>query len=70
MLEAGGQLRAAAPKPLKGIGASLAAIAIVAQLLTACADQERFQGKSTDQVKQACDPQRQSKEECARTLDR
>jgi hypothetical protein len=70
MLQAGGQLKAAAPKPLKGICAGFVALAIVAQLVTACADQERFQGKNTDQVKQACDPQRQSKEECARTLDR
>jgi hypothetical protein len=33
-------------------------------------DQERFRGRTTDQVKQACDPQRQTPEECSRTLDR
>ena len=54
------------------LGATLAALAIVVQAITACStnDQERFRGRTTDQVKQACDPQRQTPEECSRTLDR
>jgi hypothetical protein len=51
-------------------GAGLAALAIVVQLVTGCADQGRFRGRNTEQVKQACDPQRQTPEECSRTLDR
>jgi hypothetical protein len=50
--------------------AGLAALAVVAQFVTGCADQERFRGRTTEQVKQACDPQRQTPEECSRTLDR
>jgi hypothetical protein len=50
--------------------AGLAALAIVLQLVVGCSDQERFRGRTTEQVKQACDPQRQTPEECSRTLDR
>jgi hypothetical protein len=50
--------------------AGLAALAVIVQLVTGCSDQERFRGRNTEQVKQACDPQRQTPEECARTLDR
>jgi hypothetical protein len=50
--------------------AGLASLAVVVQLVAGCADQERFRGRTTEQVKQACDPQRQSPEEGARTLDR
>jgi hypothetical protein len=49
---------------------SLIALAIIAQVVTSCADQERFRGRSSDQVKQACDPQRQTPDECSRTLDK
>jgi hypothetical protein len=49
---------------------SFIALAIIAQVVTSCADQERFRGRSSDQVKQACDPQRQTPEECSRTLDK
>jgi hypothetical protein len=45
----------------------LAALAIVLQLVTGCSDQERFRGRTGEQVKQACDPQRQTPE-CSRTL--
>jgi hypothetical protein len=51
-------------------GACLAALAVVLQLVTGCSDQERFRGRTTEQVKQACDPQRQTPEECSRTLDK
>jgi len=57
-------------RPVMGLGASLAALAIVVQVVTACSDQERFRGRTTEQVKQACDPQHQTPEECSRTLDR
>ena len=30
----------------------------------------RLRGRTPDQVKQACDPQQQTREECARTLDK
>jgi hypothetical protein len=50
--------------------AGLTSFAIVVQLVTGCSDQERFRGRTTDQVKQACDPQRQTPEECSRALDR
>ena len=62
----------AVPGPPMRLGATLAALAIVVQAITACStnDQERFRGRTTDQVKQACDPQRQTPEECSRTLDR
>ena len=43
----------------------LAALA-VALLVTACSDYERFRGRTPEQAKQACDPQRQTSEECAR----
>jgi hypothetical protein len=45
---------------------------LAVHLLAACsaADLERFRGRTPDQVKQACDPERQTREECARTLDR
>jgi hypothetical protein len=58
--------------PAMRLGATLAALAIVVQAITACStnDQGRFRGRTTDQVKQACDPQRQTPEECSRTLDR
>jgi hypothetical protein len=41
-------------------------------VITACtnADLERLRGRTPDQVKQACDPQRQTPEECSRTLDK
>src|SRR5262245_1990202 len=49
----------------------IAVVALVGcNLVAACTDYERFQGRTTDQVKQACDPQRHTPEECARTLDR
>jgi hypothetical protein len=50
--------------------AGLAALAIIVQLVTGCSDQERFRGRTTEQVKQACDPQHQTPEECSRTLDK
>jgi hypothetical protein len=53
-----------------GLGPGLAVLAIVVQLVAGCSDQERFRGRTTEQVKQACDPQRQTPEECSRTLDR
>ena len=49
------------------------ALGIVAALvlaLTACTDTERLRGRTTEQVKRACDPQQRSPEECARELDR
>jgi hypothetical protein len=50
----------------------LAVLAGVLLVITACtnADLERLRGRTPDQVKQACDPQRQTSEECARTLDK
>jgi hypothetical protein len=41
-------------------------------VITGCtnADLERLRGRTPDQVKQACDPQRQTPEECSRTLDK
>jgi hypothetical protein len=47
-------------------------ISFALHLLAACssADMERLRGRSPDQVKQACDPQQNTREECARTLDR
>jgi hypothetical protein len=58
----------AVPGSAVGLGAILAALVIVTQAITACStnDQERFRGRTTDQVKQACDPQRQTPEECSR----
>jgi hypothetical protein len=53
-----------------GLGGGLAVLAIIVQLVTGCSDQERFRGRTTEQVKQACDPQRQTPVECSRTLDR
>ena len=62
----------AVPSSAVALGAILAALLIVTQAVTACSsnDRERFRGRTTDQVKQACDPQRQTPEECSRTLDR
>jgi len=50
--------------------AGLVSLAIVVQLVAGCSDQERFRGRTTEQVKHACDPLRQTPEECSRTLDR
>jgi hypothetical protein len=47
-----------------------AAVAVTLLAATACSDYERFRGRTSEQVKQACDPQRQTAEECARTLDK
>jgi len=60
----------AAPSPAVGLGATLAALAVAVSILTSCEDQERFRGRTSEQVKQACDPQRQTPEECSRTLDK
>ena len=52
---------------------SLAALAVLMQLVAGCSrnDQERFRGRTTEQVKQACDPQHQElPEECSRTFHR
>ena len=51
-------------------GSCLVALAVILQIVTACSDYERFRGRTPEQVQQACDPQRQTKEECSRTLDR
>jgi hypothetical protein len=51
-------------------GLCLAALAVALHLVTACSDYERFRGRTPEQAKQACDPQRQTSEECARTLDK
>jgi hypothetical protein len=50
----------------------LAALAGLMLVVTGCtnADLERVRGRNPDQVKQACDPQQQTREECARTLDK
>jgi hypothetical protein len=50
----------------------LAVLAGVLLVITGCtnADLERLRGRTPDQVKQACDPQRQTPEECSRTLDK
>jgi hypothetical protein len=60
------------PRPAMtlGKGLSLAALAATLHAVTACSDYERFRGRTPDQVKQACDPQRQTREECSRTLDK
>jgi hypothetical protein len=48
-----------------------AAFAVTLQLVTACtSNTERLRGRTPDQVKQACDPQQRTGEECARELDR
>jgi hypothetical protein len=60
----------ATPSLAMGICGSLAALAVTVLVVTSCEDQERFRGRTTEQVKQACDPQRQTPEECSRTLDR
>jgi hypothetical protein len=60
----------AAPSLAKRLCGCLAALAVTALVVTSCEDQERFRGRTTEQVKQACDPQRQTPEECSRTLDR
>jgi hypothetical protein len=53
-------------------GLCLAVLAGVLLVITGCtnADLERLRGRTSDQVKQACDPQRQTPEECSRTLDK
>jgi hypothetical protein len=61
------ELRFSTMKPMGSAG--LAALAVIVLLVTGCSDQERFRG-TTEQIKQACDPQRQTPEECSRTLDR
>jgi hypothetical protein len=48
----------------------LAALAVTLHIIAACSDYERFRGRTPEQAKQACDPQRQSPEECSRTLDK
>jgi hypothetical protein len=48
----------------------VAALAVALQAVTACSDYERFRGRTPEQAKQACDPQRQTPEECSRTLDK
>jgi hypothetical protein len=50
----------------------LAALAGLLLVVTGCtnADLERLRGRTPDQVKQACDPHQQTREECARTLDK
>jgi hypothetical protein len=60
------------PMTLGNTGFYLAAIAVAANLVTACStgDFERLRGRTQEQVKQACDPERLSREECSRTLDR
>ena len=47
-------------------------VTLAVHLLAACAigDSERLRGRTSDQVKQACDPGRDTREECTRTLDR
>jgi hypothetical protein len=51
-------------------GLCLAAIAVTLHVVTACSDYERFRGRTPEEVKRACDPQRQTPEECSRTLDK
>ena len=58
------------PAMMLGKGLFLAALAATLHVVTACSDYERFRGRTPDQVKQACDPQRQTREECSRTLDK
>jgi hypothetical protein len=53
---------------LGGKGLCLAALAVTLHFVTACSDYERFHGRTPEQVKQACDPQRQTREECSRTF--
>jgi hypothetical protein len=50
----------------------LATLAIGLHTIAACStnDLERLRGRTAEQVKQACDPERHTPEECARTLDR
>ena len=60
------------PMTLGKAGLCLAVLAGVLLVITGCtnADLERLRGRNSDQVKQACDPQRQTPEECSRTLDK
>jgi hypothetical protein len=58
------------PMTLGKKGLCLAALAVTLHVVTACSDYERFHGRTPEQVKQACDPQRQTPEECSRTLDK
>ena len=61
-----------APRTLSRAAFGLAAtLAVTLQIVTACtSNTERLRGRSPDQVKQACDPQQRTAEECARELDR
>jgi hypothetical protein len=54
----------------RAAGETLASIAKTLHLVTACSDYERFHGRTPEQAKQACEPQRQTSEACARTLDK
>ena len=56
-------------KPPIALALALATLALASNLSTACSDYERFRGRNSDQVNQACDPARQAPEECSRTLD-
>lgn len=48
-----------------------AALVVTLHIVTACTgDTERLRGRTPDQVKQACDPQQRTGQECARELDR
>ena len=60
------------PMTLGKIRFCFAVLAGVLLIITGCtnADLERLRGRTPDQVKQACDPQRQTPEECSRTLDK
>ena len=51
-------------------GLCLAVLAVTLHVVTACSDYERFRGRTPEQAKQACDPQRQTPEECSGTLDK
>jgi hypothetical protein len=53
-----------------GKGPYLAALGVSLHVVTACSDYERFHGRTPEQLKQACDPERQTPEECSRTLDK
>ena len=50
----------------------LVLVTLAVHLLAGCAmsESERLRGRTQEQVKQACDPQQNTREECARTLDR
>lgn len=61
-----------APRTLSRAAFGLAAaLAVTLQIVTACtSNTERLRGRTPEQVKQACDPQQRTGEECARELDR